>query len=382
MPALLFCLDNFLLTNRKAMEMNGDLLGIIEQISRQRDVSKEVLIDAIEKALLHAAKKRYGSYRQISVSIDRETGEIKVSTPKKVVDIMTDFSTQIPIEEAQKIDPEAKIGQIIEVESIPKDFGRIAAQTAKQIVTQKIREAERENIYEEYKGSEGQIVSGIVQRYEQHDVIVELDKTEAILPKEEQIKNEDYRRGDRIRALIIEVKHESKDQQVVLSRTHPDLLRRLFEHEVPEITEGLVEIKAIAREPGDRSKVAVLAKSNNLDAVGTCVGMRGSRIQMIVNELGGERIDILEWSSNPSKLISSALSPAKISSVTIDEASKSAKVIVPNDQLSLAIGRKGQNVRLAAKLTGWKIDIKSQSQAEAEAKEKIAKSIFKSPDEN
>jgi len=364
------------------MEMNGDLLGIIEQISRQRDVSKEVLIDAIEKALLHAAKKRYGSYRQISVSIDRETGEIKVSTPKKVVDIMTDFSTQIPIEEAQKIDPEAKIGQIIEVESIPKDFGRIAAQTAKQIVTQKIREAERENIYEEYKGSEGQIVSGIVQRYEQHDVIVELDKTEAILPKEEQIKNEDYRRGDRIRALIIEVKHESKDQQIVLSRTHPDLLRRLFEHEVPEITEGLVEIKAIAREPGDRSKVAVLAKSNNLDAVGTCVGMRGSRIQMIVNELGGERIDILEWSSNPSKLISAALSPAKISSVTIDEASKSAKVIVPNDQLSLAIGRKGQNVRLAAKLTGWKIDIKSQSQAEAEAKEKIAKSIFKSPDEN
>jgi N utilization substance protein A len=362
--------------------MNGDLLGIIEQISRQRDVSKEVLIDAIEMALLQAARKRYGSHRQISVNIDRETGEIKVSTPKKVVEIMTDFSTQIPIEEAQKIDPEVQIGQLIEVESIPKDFGRIAAQTAKQIVAQKIREAERENVYEEYKDSEWQVVSGIVQRYEQHDVIVELDKTEAILPEKEQIKNEDYRRGDRIRALIVEVRHESKNQQVILSRTHPDLLRRLFENEVPEIAEGLVEIKSIAREPGDRSKVAVFAKTSNLDAVGTCVGMRGSRIQMIVNELGGERIDVLEWNSNPAKLISSALSPAKVTNVTVDEGSKSARVVVPNDQLSLAIGRKGQNVRLAAKLTDWKIDIRNQSQSEIEAKEKIAKSIFKSPENN
>ncbi len=358
--------------------MSEDLLGIIEQISRQRELDPDILISAIEKALLQAAKKRYGSHKQISVSIDRNTGEIKVFAPKRVVEIMTDFSTQIPIEEALKIDPDAKIGQIIEVGTMPKDFGRIAAQTAKQIVTQKLREAERENIYEEYKDSEGQIVSGTVQRYEQHDIIVELDKTEALLPQREQIKHEEYRRGDRLRALIIEVRLDSKSPQIILSRTHPDLLRRLFELEVPEIYDGLIEIKSIAREPGDRSKIAVASKVDNIDAVGTCVGMRGSRVQMVVNELNGERIDILEWSPNPEKFIAEALSPAKISSVTINEALKSARVVVPNDQLSLAIGKKGQNVRLAAKLTNWNIDIKSQSEADAETKEKIAKTIFKS----
>ncbi|MDQ1317812.1 MAG: transcription termination/antitermination protein NusA [Candidatus Poribacteria bacterium] len=362
--------------------MNSDLLGIIEQISRQRELGRDVLIDAIEKALLQAAKKRYGTHRQISVSIDRNTGEIKVSTQKKVVEIMTDFSTEVPIEEALKIDPDVQVGQSIDVESVPQDFGRIAAQTAKQIVAQRLREAERENIYEEFKDSEGEVVSGVIQRYEQHDVIVELDRTEAILPQREQIKNEEYRRGDRIRALIIEVRPDSKNQQIILSRTHPDLVKGLFELEVPEIAEGLVEIKSIAREPGDRTKIAVAAKSENLDAVGTCVGMRGSRVQLVVNELGGERIDVLEWSSNSSKFISASLSPAKILNVSIDESMKSAKVVVLNDQLSLAIGRKGQNVRLAAKLTGWAIDIKSQSQVEISAKEKIAKSIFKSTTEN
>ncbi|HGJ65009.1 TPA: transcription termination/antitermination protein NusA [bacterium] len=361
--------------------MNDDLLAIVNQISRQRELDPEVLIDAIEKALLQAAKKRYGTYRQISVVIDRDTGEIKVTTPKKVVDIMTDFSTQIPIEEAIKIYPDAQLGDIVDVESMPQDFGRIAAQTARQIVTQKLKEAERVNIYEEYKDREGELVNGIVQRFEQHDVILELDKTEAILPQREQIKNEEYRRGDRLRALIIEVKSDARNQQIVVSRTHPNLLRKLFENEVPEIAEGLVEIKAIAREPGDRSKIAVMTKTNNLDAVGTCVGMRGSRIQMVVSELGGERIDVLEWSSDPAKLIASALSPSKILNVSIDEKNNSARVVVPNDQLSLAIGRKGQNVRLAAKLTGWSIDIKSQSQAESEAKVNIAKTIFKSTPE-
>jgi len=362
--------------------MNSDLLGIIEQISRQRELSRDVLIDAIEKALLQAARKQYGTHRQISVSIDRDTGEIRVFTSKKVVEIMTDFSSQLPIEEALNINPDTQVGQTIEVESMPKDFGRIAAQTVKQIIAQKLREAERENIYEEFKDSEGEVVSGVVQRYEQHDVIVELDRTEAILPQREQIRNEEYRRGDRVRALIIEVRPDAKNQQVILSRTHPDLVKRLFELEVPEINEGLVEIKSMAREPGDRSKIAVAAKTENLDAVGTCVGMRGSRVQMVVNELGGERIDVLEWNSNPSKLIAASLSPAKILSVSVDENTKSAKVVVPNDQLSLAIGRKGQNVRLAAKLTGWAIDIKSQSQVEAETKEKIAKSIFKATTEN
>jgi len=359
--------------------MKDDLLGIIDQISRQRELSRDVLIEAIEKALLQAAKKRYGSHRQVSVSIDRDTGEIKVIAPKRVVEIMTDFSTQIPVEEAMTIDPNAEVGQTIEVEAMPEDFGRIAAQTAKQIVAQKLREAERENIYEEYKDREGEIASGIVQRREYSDVIVELDRAEALLPYREQIKGEEYRRGDRLRALIIEVaKHESRGSQIILSRTHPDLLRGLFELEVPEIYDGLVEIKAAAREPGDRSKIAVATNAENLDAVGTCVGMRGSRVQMVVHELGGERIDILPWSSVPETFIASALSPAKIVRVSIDEDEKSARVVVPDDQLSLAIGRRGQNVRLAAKLTGWNIDIKSQSEAESEAKDKIAKSIFKS----
>jgi len=361
--------------------MSEDLLGIIDQISRQRELDPEVLVDAIGKALLQAAKKRYGSHRQISVSIDRETGEIKVFTHKKVVDIMTDFSTQIPIEEAVKTNPDIQLGDSMEVESMPSDFGRIAAQTAKQIVTQKLREAERENIYEEYKDSKGEVISGVVQRFEQHDIVLELERTEALLPQREQIKNEEYRRGDRLRALIIEVRPDAKNQQIIVSRTHPDLLRKLFEIEVPEIAEGLVEIKSIAREPGDRSKIAVTAKTKNLDAVGTCVGMRGSRVQMVVSELGGERIDVLEWNSDPEKLIASALSPAKIVRVSISDMDKSAKVVVPNDQLSLAIGRKGQNVRLAARLTDWNIDIKSQSQAESEAKENIAKSIFKSAPE-
>jgi N utilization substance protein A len=358
--------------------MREDLLGIIDQISRQRDLSQDTLIEAIEKALLQAAKKRYGPHRQVSVNIDRHTGEIKVMVPKRIVEIMTDFSSQVPIEEALRIDPNAKIGQIIGVETIPKDFGRIAAQTVKQIVAQKIREAEREIVYEEYKDRENEVVSGVVQRYEYNDVIMEIDKTEALLPYKEQIKGEEYRRGDRLRALIAEVRFDSKGSQIILSRTHPDLLRRLFELEVPEIYDGLVEIKAIAREPGDRSKIAVSTNADNLDAVGTCVGMRGSRVQMVVHELGGERIDILPWSSIPTTFIASALSPAKkIISVKINEDEKSAKVVVPDDQLSLAIGRKGQNVRLAAKLTGWNIDIKSQSEAEVETRGKIARSIFK-----
>ena len=359
-------------------KMNDDLLGIIDQISRQRSLSHDVLIEAIEKALLQAAKKRYGAHRQVSVSIDRDTGEIKVIAPKMVVEIMDDFSTQIPIEEALATDPKAEVGQIVEVEAMPRDFGRIAAQTAKQIVAQKLREAERENIYDEFKDREGEIVTGIVQRHEHGDVIVDLDKAEALLPYREQIRGEEYRRGDRLRALIVEVRLDSRDSQILISRAHPGLLSGLFELEVPEIYDGLVEIKAIAREPGDRSKIAVATAVDKLDAVGTCVGMRGSRVQMVVHELGGERIDILPWSQIAGTFIASALSPAKIVSVSTNEDEKSAKVIVPNDQLSLAIGRKGQNVRLAAKLTGWNIDIKSQSEAGVTAKEKIARSIFKS----
>lgn len=359
-------------------KMRDDLLSIIDQISRQRDLPREVLIEAIEDALLLAARKRYGTHQQVSVNIDRDTGEIKVIAPKKVVEIMTDFSAQVPLEEAQLTDPDAKIGDIIEVETMPRDFGRIAAQTAKQVVAQKIREAERENIYEEYRDREGEIISGTVQRHEYNDVVVDIERTEGLLPYREQIKGEEYHRGDRLRALVIEVRPDSRGSQIILSRTHPDLLRRLFELEVPEIYDGLVEIKAAAREPGDRSKIAVTTTVPNLDAVGTCVGMRGSRVQMVVHELGGERIDILPWNLEPVTFIASALSPAKIVRVIVDEDEKSAKVIVPDDQLSLAIGRRGQNVRLAAKLTGWNIDIRSQSESGSEAKESLVRSIFKS----
>lgn len=358
--------------------MNGDLLNLIDEICRQKELDRELLIGSVEKALLQAARKRYGSHKQIRVSIDRNTGEVKVFMPKQVVEIMTDFISQIPIEEAQAIDPNVKIGEMIEVESAPKDFGRIAAQTARQIIAQKIREAERQNIYEEYKSREGQVVSGIVQRFEQGDVIVDLDRAEAILPHSEQIKHENYRRGTSFKFLILEVRKDSRNPQIVLSRTHSDLLRRLFEIEVPEIADGLVEIKAIAREPGERSKVAVVSNSSNLDAVRTCVGMRGSRVQMIVNELGGEKIDILEWNPVPEKFIASALSPAKIISVIVNQGNKSAKVIVPDDQLSLAIGKRGQNVRLAAKLTGWNIDIKSQSEVDLDSSKAMGQTISRS----
>lgn len=359
--------------------MNGDLLTIIEQIVSQKDLPQSVLINAVESAIRSAAKKRYGSIRSVSVEIDPDTGVIKVYAPKKVVEIMRNYATEIPIEEAIKIKPDAQLGEVIEVEVEPSDFGRIEAQTARQIFVQKIKEAEREMVYEEYKDRVGDIVRGTVQRREQDDIILELGKTEAILPLQEQVEKEEYKRGDELHCFIMEVRNVSKAPVIILSRTHPGLIARLFELEVPEIYDGLIRIMAIARDPGDRSKIAVATTDENIDAVGTCVGMKGSRVQMVVNELGGEKIDILEWNPDPEIFIGNALQPAKVSKVTIINRNENkAEVIVPDDQLSLAIGRKGQNVRLAAKLTGWRIDIKNESEADSELKQQLTKEIFKS----
>jgi len=359
--------------------MNVDLLTIIEQIVSQKELPQSVLINAVESAIRSAAKKRYGSIRSVSVEIDHDTGAIKVYVPKKVVEIMRNYAMEIPIEEAIKIKPDAQLGEVIEVEVEPGDFGRIEAQTARQIFVQKIKEAEREMVYEEYKDRVGDIVRGTVQRREQDDIILELGKTEAFLPLQEQVEKEEYKRGDELQCFIMEVRNVSKDPVIILSRTHPGLIARLFELEVPEIYDGLIRIMAIARDPGDRSKVAVATTDENIDAVGTCVGMKGSRVQMVVNELRGEKIDILEWNPDPEIFIGNALQPAKVSKVTIiNSIANKAEVIVPDDQLSLAIGRKGQNVRLAAKLTGWRIDIKNESEADSELKQQITKEIFKS----
>lgn len=359
--------------------MNGDLLTIIKQIVSQKELPQSVLINAIESALRSAAKKRYGSIRSVSVDIDHDTGAIKVYAPKRVVEIMRNYATEIPVEEAVKVKPEAQLGEVIEVEVEPSDFGRIEAQTARQIFVQKIKEAEREMVYEEYRDRVGDIVRGTVQRSEQDGIILELGKTEGILPRQEQVDNEEYRRNDEFQCFIMEVRNTSKGSGILLSRTHPGLIARLFELEVPEIYDGLIRIMAIARDPGDRSKVAVATTDESIDAVGTCVGMKGSRVQMVVNELRGEKIDILEWNPDPEIFIGNALQPAKVTKVTIiDEEENRAEVIVPDDQLSLAIGRKGQNVRLAAKLTGWRIDIKSESDADSELKEQLTEEIFKS----
>ncbi|MBC8459780.1 MAG: transcription termination/antitermination protein NusA, partial [Deltaproteobacteria bacterium] len=358
--------------------MNGNLLTIIEQIISQNELPQEVLIDAIESALRTAARKRYGSTRPVSIDIDQNTGEIKIYAPKKVVEIMRNFATEIPIEEAVKQKPDAQVGEFINVETEPSAFGRIEAQTARQIFVQKIREAQRDMVYEEYQTRIDDIVRGVVQRQVHNDIIIELGKTEGILPLEEQVEKEEYMRGDYFQCLIMEVRNTTKEPPIVLSRRAAGLIARLFELEVPEIYDGFVRIMAIARDPGDRSKVAVAATDEDIDAVGTCVGMKGSRVQMVIQELRGEKINILEWNPDPEIFIGNALQPAKVTKVMIiDENENRAQVIVPDDQLSLAIGRKGQNVRLAAKLTGWRMDIKSESESSSELKERITANIFK-----
>lgn len=343
--------------------MSTELLFAFEQLARERGIAPEVLFEAVEAAMIAAYKRNFGTAENVRVAMDRETGAIHVFARKDVVESVANPKMEISLDSARQIDIAYQIGDVVEQEVTPKDFGRIAAQNAKQVVVQRIREAERSLVYEEYSNRENDIVTGVVQRIEQRNVFVDLGKAEAVLPPTEQINGEPYRYGERIKTYITEVKKLPKGPQIMLSRTHPGLLRRLFELEVPEIHDGIVEIKSVAREPGLRSKISVYSADENVDPVGACVGHKGLRVQMIVNELRGEKIDIVRWSENPEEYIANALSPAKVIAVEVFEDEKASRVIVPDYQLSLAIGREGQNARLAAKLTGWKIDIKSESQA-------------------
>ncbi|HOP91955.1 MAG TPA: transcription termination factor NusA [Acetivibrio thermocellus] len=351
--------------------MSADLIHALEQLEKEKGIDKDTLIEAIEAALISAYKRSFGSSQNVKVSIDRETGDFKVYALKKVTANPQNELLEISIENAKKINPDFEENDIVEIEVTPRKFGRIAAQTAKQVVVQRIREAERGVIYNEFSNKEGEIVTGVVQRIERKNVIIDLGKAEAILAPSEQIPGEEYKFNDRIKTYIIEVKKTTKGPQILVSRTHPGIIKRLFELEVPEIYEGIVEIKSIAREPGSRTKIAVYSKDENVDPVGACVGQKGTRVQAVVDELRGEKIDIIKWSSNPEEYISSSLSPAKVIRVDINEEEKSAKVTVPDFQLSLAIGKEGQNARLAAKLTDWKIDIKSESQLRAAIEQQL-----------
>ena len=346
--------------------MNAEFMQAFEQLGKEKGIAPEVLFEAIEAALISAYKRNFSSAQNVRVSLERTTGEIHVYARKNVVEEVKDDRLEIDLAEARLLDVRYELEDIVEIEVTPKNFGRIAAQTAKQVVVQRIREAERGIIYDEFSNRESDILNGIVQRIEQKNVYIDLGKAEAILAPSEQIAGEVYKHGDRLKTYIIEVKKTTKGPQILVSRTHPGLLKRLFELEVPEIHDGIVEIKSVAREPGLRSKFAVHSRDENVDAVGACVGHKGMRVQSIVNELRGEKIDIVKWNTDPAKYIANALSPAKVVSVEINEVDKVSRVVVPDYQLSLAIGKEGQNARLAAKLTGWKIDIKSESQAQAD----------------
>lgn len=343
-------------------KMNKDLFAALDSLEKEKGISKEVLFEALEVALISAYKRNFQSAPAVRVSIDRDTGEIKVFSQLKVVENVESDQQEVSLYEARVYDPRCQIDDIVEMEVTPKEFGRIAAQTAKQVVIQRIREAERELIYENFVDRTEEIITGLVRRFEQRNVIIDLGRTEAILPIEEQIPHERYRQGERVKTFIVDVKKTTKGPQIIVSRTHTGFLKRLFEMEVPEIYEGIVEIKAAAREAGHRSKLAVYSNNKDIDPVGACVGPKGSRVQAISNELKGEKIDIVKWSEESEEYIANALSPAKVASVILESDAKLATVVVPDTQLSLAIGKEGQNARLAAKITGWKIDISSETQ--------------------
>lgn len=350
--------------------MKRELMAVIEQVGREKGIDKHRVLAAIESALLTAARKRYGNNENIQVQIDPDTGDISIVSLKTIAETITDANSQISLAEAREIDAEAElgdeIGSLIEME----EFGRIAAQAAKQVICQKVREAEWEAVEQEYSKREGELVHGVILGQERRNYLVEIGKTEALLPVNEQIPREAHRRGDRIRALLLEVRRTLKDVHVILSRAHPQFVVKLFQLEVPEVTEKIVEIKGVVREPGDRTKIVVSSRDKAVDPVGACVGIKGSRVQAIVRELKGEKIDIIPWTSDPRVFIGEALNPASIEKVGIDEEKRAALVVVADSQLSLAIGKNGQNVRLAAKLTGWKIDIISASEYEKEKLER------------
>jgi N utilization substance protein A len=339
----------------------SEVRRVIEQVSRDRGIDKEVLIQTLEEALRSAAKKKFGTKVDIEVRYNEELGDIEIFQFKDVVEKVTEPDLEIDLEEARKLDSGCQVGDGIGTKMDATAFGRIAAQSAKQVIIQKMKDAERNVVYESFINRKGEIVNGIVQRIDKRDIIVNLGRTEAILPVREQVHRETYRRGERIRAYILDVLHESRGPQIILTRSHPQFLVVLFKTEVPEISEGIVDIMAAAREPGGRAKIAVTSNELDIDPVGACVGMKGTRVQSVVHELKGEKIDIIPWHSDPAKFVCNALSPAEVSRVVIDEANRSMEVIVPDEYLSVAIGRRGQNVRLASKLTGWNIDVKSET---------------------
>jgi transcription termination/antitermination protein NusA len=346
-----------------------ELLQIADAVAREKSIDRTLVLSAMEDAIQKAAKSRYGSENEIRAEIDPRTGEIKLSRLLEVVERVTLDATEISLKDAQKRNPEAEVGDFIAEPLPPLDFGRVAAQNAKQVIVQKVREAERERQFEEYKDRVGEIVSGIVKRAEYGNVMIDLGRAEAIVRRDETLPRENYKLGDRVRAYVYDVRRENRGPQIFLSRTRPEFMAKLFAQEVPEIYDGIVEIKSVARDPGSRAKIAVVSKDSSIDPVGACVGMRGSRVQAVVNELQGEKIDIIQWSPDAATFIVNALAPAEVAKVVLDEESERIEVVVPDEQLSLAIGRKGQNVRLASQLTGWDIDIMTEAE-ESERRQK------------
>ncbi len=349
--------------------MLPDLNRVIEQVSKEKGIDRGIIVEALKDAMLSAAKRTYGPEKKIEAQFNPEIGEVELFEILTVVDRVQDPENEMELGEARtSMDPECEVGDEL-LRKLPSEkFGRIAAQAAKQNIIQKVRDAERDSIFNEFKGRKGELASGMVQRFEKKNIIVNLGRTDAILPEKEQIPRERYRQGDRIRAYIVDVELSSRGPQIVLSRTHPGLLIKLFEQEVPEIYEGIVEVKGAAREPGGRAKFAVTSHDPDVDPVGACVGMRGTRVQAVVQELRNEKIDIVPWTADPAEYVCRALAPAKVSKIIMDEDEHAMEVIVPDDQLSLAIGKKGQNVRLASRLTTWKLDVRSESEAEDEAR--------------
>ncbi len=342
---------------------NKELILALEELEKEKGMKKDYILEAIETALVTAYKRNFDALENVKVEMDRQTGATHIYSVKEVMEQANDEATEISVQEAQKIDPNLKEGDTVAIEIVPRDFGRIAAQTAKQVIIQKLREAEREIIFNEFNDRKGEIVSGLIQKADRNIVVMDLGKLEGVMPAKEQIPTEHYKVNDKIKGYVLDVERGAKGApQVIVSRSHPDFVRKLLEFEIPEIYEGVIEIKSVSRDPGNRSKVAVYSPDPNIDPVGSCVGQKGVRIQNVINELNGEKIDVIEWNEDPSIYIASSLLPAQILAVDIKEEEKFAQVIVPDDQLSLAIGKAGQNARLAARLTNWKIDIKSETQ--------------------
>jgi transcription termination/antitermination protein NusA len=358
--------------------MNAELIAVIDYLQREKGIDREVLIQAVEDALLQASKKSVGPTRDLRIEIDRKTGAIRAFAKLKVVEIVTQKHDEITLADAKRRNPNVQLGEDVEIEVTPANFGRIAAQTAKQAMLQKIRQVEKNMVFEEFKGRAGDILSGTVRRFERSDVIVDLGRIEGIMPSRERVPTEEYQPGDRIRAYVLNVGNASHGPEIVLSRSHPDFVKKLFEVEVTEIADKTVEIKAIAREAGFRSKIAVWSRDEKVDPVGACVGMKGMRVKNIVRELSGEKIDIIRWDPNIRQFVANALAPAKLKNLVLDEARRAVRIIVDPDQLSLAIGKKGQNARLTSKLTGWNIDIeKEETAADLGFEEKVKRAVEK-----